>query len=350
MATRPKSVAPAFDALEARTALTGMGPMPTMPAAAIEGVASPAAGDVVGVTDPSLIKQGGTYYLFSSGPGIDIRASSDLTHWRKIGQVFIGGVPAWASASVPGTTGIWAPDVSFFAGQYHVYYAVSTFGGQRSVIGLATNATLDPSDPSYHWVDRGPVIDSRPGRDNFNAIDPNVSLDPAGGVWLTFGSQWSGIKQVRLDPATGKPLPAPVGGPRATGRTARPMALASNPGGIEAPFVFAHGDAYYLFASTGACCRGVRSTYRIEVGRSSSVNGPFLDRSGRRLGQGGGTVVLAGSGRWKGPGSNAVLADGGHDWLVYQAYDALNGGTPTLQVRPLTWTPDGWPVVGPPLF
>ena len=161
---------------------------------------------------------------------------------------------------MPRATQIWAPDISFFNGEYHLYYAVSSFGSQQSVIGLATNTTLNPSSPGYRWVDRGEVIASKPGHDNFNAIDPNVIIDAEGGVWLTFGSQWSGIKLLRLDPSTGLPF---------QGHATRLSSLASQPdhGLIEAPFVFRMGEFYYLFASSGTCCRGAASTYKIVVGR-----------------------------------------------------------------------------------
>jgi arabinan endo-1,5-alpha-L-arabinosidase len=303
--------------------------------------AAPNAGQVTGVTDPRIIRQGDTYYVFSTGPGIPIRASNDLTHWREIGQVF-ATVPAWALAEVPGATSIWAPDVSYFNGQYHLYYAISTFGSQRSVIGLATNRTLDPSAPAYQWVDQGEVIGSAPGQTNFNAIDPNLVIDPRSGLWLAFGSQWSGIKLLKIDPATGKRQNPSLG----------LVSLASRPGGapIEAPFVFERGGYNYLFVSFGTCCMGVNSTYKIMVGRSRSVTGPYLDRIGRPMTAGGGTLVLAGNARYHGPGHNAVLSDGGTDYLVYSAADALNQGASTLQVRPLFWTPSGWPVVGKPLF
>ena len=98
------------------------------------------------------------------------------------------------------------------------------------------------------------------------------------------------------------------------------------------------------------CCQGVNSTYKIVVGRSSSLTGPYVDRTGRPMTRGGGTLLLASSDRWRGPGSVGVLSDGGLDWLAYQAYDALDGGTPTLQVRPLAWTAAGWPVLGAPVF
>jgi len=86
------------------------------------------------------------------------------------------------------------------------------------------------------------------------------------------------------------------------------------------------------------------------LGRSRSIAGPYVGRDGRPMTRGGGTLVLAGDARDHGPGHNAILSDGGHDYLVYHAYDALNNGIPTLQIRPLSWTSDGWPVVGDPLF
>ena len=288
-----------------------------------------------------MIKQGDTYYVFSSGPGIPIRSSTDLIHWSAVGRVFGAEVPAWAEAAVPGATTTWAPDVSFFDGEYHVYYAVSTYGSQQSEIGLATNSTLDPTDPAYQWVDNGPIVASSPGS-RFNAIDPNIFQNGDGTVWLTFGSRWSGIEQLSIDPATGLPSSLP-GTPT--------KAIASRPGGgtIEAPFLFERGGWYYLFVSFGDAANGVKSTYKVMVGRSRSPNGPFVDRSGRPMTRGGGTLVLAGAGRWRGPGSNGVLADGGGDWMVLQAVDAGNQGAETLQVRPLIWTAAGWPVAGAPL-
>src|SRR5205823_8469839 len=165
---------------------------------------------------------------------------------------------------------------------------------------------------------------------------------PRSGVWLAFGSQWSGIKLVRIDPASGKPL----------GSAHALHAIASRPGGapIEAAFIFQRNGYYYLFASFDRCCMGAESTYKIMVGRSRSVTGPYSDRRHRAMTDGGGTLVLAGNARYHGPGHNAVFSEGGKDYLLYHTYDARDNGIPTLQIRPLSWTPDGWPSAGPPLF
>jgi len=112
---------------------------------------------------------------------------------------------------------------------------------------------------------------------------------------------------------------------------------------VEAAFLIRRGGEYYLFASYDYCCRGVNSTYYTVVGRSKSVQGPFKDRAGRSLLQGGGTVALSASDRWKGPGHCAVLQDAGVDYIVYHAYDAENNGRHTLRINRLDWR-GGWPV------
>src|SRR5262249_10247433 len=136
-------------------------------------------GDTEGVHDPVIIKEGDTYYVFCTGVGrgvpgvIPIRTSKDLRHWELAGTVF-DKLPEWATKEIPGGRGAWAPDISFFSGKYHLYYAVSTFGSRNSVIGLATNATLDPKSPRYKWEDEGMVLRSYQDKDDWNAIDPNL--------------------------------------------------------------------------------------------------------------------------------------------------------------------------------
>lgn len=295
------------------------------------------------VHDPAAIRVGDGYRVFSTGRGIPIGKSTDLIHWEDAGRVFPDALPAWVKEEIPGVRDLWAPDILHFGGSYHLYYSVSTFGSQRSCIGLATNVTLDPASPDYRWVDRGKVVESRPGVDDFNAIDPNVVLDEAGQPWLAFGSFWGGLKLIKLDPATGLRPPGD--------RTITSIAARPKPGAIEAPFLVRRGGFFYLFASVDYCCRGVDSTYKIAVGRSAAITGPYLDRDGRVMTDGGGTILLAGSGDVRGPGHNAVLLQPGPDGdlLFHHYYDAADRGMARLQVRPLRWTADGWPVAGEPL-
>ncbi|MET3725853.1 arabinan endo-1,5-alpha-L-arabinosidase [Sphingomonas trueperi] len=299
-------------------------------------------GAVAGVHDPAILKDGNTYYLFVTGhlgsaQGLlPLRTSTDLRHWTLRGASY-ATLPDWVRTAVPGATGIWAPDLSKAGNEYRLYYAVSTFGKNRSAIGLATAPRIDPAAPTANWVDRGPVVQSGPG-DDFNAIDPMPFGDNQGRAWLVFGSFWSGIKLIRIDPATGLRLSG----------DAPPRALAARPapGAVEAPYVIRHGAHYYLFVSFDFCCRGAASSYHTVVGRSSAPEGPYVDRAGRAMLAGGGTVVL-GSGqgtRFVGRGGASILQRRDGDFIVYHAYDTAHGGTPTLQIQRLGWTPDGWPV------
>jgi arabinan endo-1,5-alpha-L-arabinosidase len=299
-------------------------------------------GDVEGVHDPSIIKQQSTWYLFSTGPAkpghIPIRCSTDLRSWKLCGRVF-DELPIWATREIPGAKSAWAPDISYFDGVYRLYYAVSTFGHNDSAIGLATNKTLDSNSPEYKWVDNGMVMRSVSGRDDFNAIDPAWFLDEQGRQWLVFGSFWGGIKMRRVDSGSGQLSPADS---TLYSLAARPHA----PGeadAIEAPFVVRRDSFYYLFVSFDFCCRGVKSTYHVAVGRAPSITGPYLDASGKPMLEGGGTVLVAGTDRWRGPGHEAVLLGSPDDLLVFHAYDGVTGKS-ALRISTLTWD-DGWPHV-----
>ena len=316
-------------------------------------------GDVRDVPDPAIIRDGAVYYVFSTAPGIQIRRSRDLLEWELVGTVFEGALPEWAQDEVPGTEFPWAPDISFFNGQYHLYYSLSTFGGQRSVIALVTNRTLDPSSPDYRWVDHGKIIESNPGVDPFNAIDAAIVVDEEDRVWLSWGSFWGGIKMRRIDPATG----------RVSAEDSTTYSLAARDGvdavrgprgsqAVEGPYIIRHGEYYYLFVSFDACCRGAESTYNVRVGRSESVTGPYLDRDGVSMTEGGGTLVLAGTGEIAGPGHNSILTDEDRHYLVHHFVNIAEGpASPdaplaiprSLQIRPLYWVWDGWPIAGLPI-
>ena len=296
-------------------------------------------GDIRQVHDPSIIKEGNTYYVFSTRAGIAIRCSKDLIHWQLCGDVF-AHLPEWAVKDVPGLRGLWAPDVSYFNGRYYLYYSASTFGSNHSSIGLATNETLDPSSDKYRWVDQGKVIGSNID-DDWNAIDPNVVFDEHHQPWLAFGSFWGGIKLRKLEQATGKLSSQDQ---NLYSLASRPR-TSSSPGAIEAPNIIRKNDYYYLFVSFDLCCRGANSTYNIRVGRARRLTGPYIDRSGKAMIEGGGTLVVGGAGRWAGPGHCAVLREREGDHLVYHAYDTEWRGVPTLRISTLHWDSEGWPTV-----
>jgi arabinan endo-1,5-alpha-L-arabinosidase len=312
--------------------------------------ALPLSGDYAVTHDPSIGREGDMYYVFATTSNAEegqfpIRCSHDLLTWKLCGHVF-DKIPAWIHEVSPTTKELWAPDISYFEGKYHLYYAYSAFGVNTSGIALATNETLDPKSPKYHWRDEGLVLKSTLP-DDFNAIDPNIAFDDKGDPWLSFGSFWGGIKMRRIDPMTGKPA---SGDPKLYSLAARampPHADPPKPGlppdwqAIEAPFIVRHGDFYYLFVSFDLCCRSTKSTYRTMVGRSRAVTGPYLDADGKAMLQGGGTQLLMPNDRWLGPGGESVLQRPEGDILVFHAYDAVTG-KPALQISTLIWK-DGWP-------
>jgi arabinan endo-1,5-alpha-L-arabinosidase len=309
------------------------------------------SGDFWGTHDPSVIKAGDTWYVFATGLAphgqMAIRCSNDLQQWKLCGQV-LTEIPEWIRKESPGTKELWAPDISYFNGLFHLYYAYSLFGKNTSGIALLTNKTLDANRPDYKWVDEGLVLRSQ-AADDFNAIDPNLIIDTQGKAWLAFGSFWSGIKMRRIDPATGK-LFAGDSHLYSLASRARPKDAEPAPPGlppdweaVEAPFIIRHGDFYYLFVSWDLCCRGTKSSYRIMVGRSPHVTGPYIDAEGKSLADGGGTQLLSANHRWLGPGGQSLYVGDHQTVMVFHAYDAVSG-KPALQISTVGWK-DGWPKI-----
>ena len=307
----------------------------------------------ISVHDPVMAKQGDTYYLFCTGMGISVWSSKNLKEWKKEEPVF-SEAPVWAVKAIPTFKGhIWAPDISYYDGKYYLYYSVSAFGKNTSAIGLATNTTLDPLSPEYKWIDHGEVIQSYPGKTNWNAIDPNIVTDKKGTPYMSFGSFWDGLKLVKLSKDRMSIAESPENLPTIASRKKSPSAenppsVDDNPkdaGGnaIEAPFIFKKGKYYYLFASTDYCCKGPNSTYKMIVGRSKKVTGPYLDKNGVSMAQAGGTLLLEGDKNWYGVGHNSVYTFDNTDYLVYHGYDASDKGRSKLRIEKLSWDKKKWP-------
>jgi arabinan endo-1,5-alpha-L-arabinosidase len=297
------------------------------------GAAYPAPNAVTGavaVHDPSIVHApDGSYYLFGTHSRIRMLSSPDLLHFTEAGQAFTE-MPAWTAMYAKGD--LWAPDVSYHNGKYWLYYAASSFGKNTSAIGLATSTTAAPGS----WSDQGIVFSSQ-SSDNFNAIDPGLVVDASGKWWLSFGSFWGGISLIEIDPETGKQAP--------WNHTRYPLAHRPASPAIEAAFIFVHDRYYYLFVSFDQCCRGTQSTYHIAVGRSAGVTGPYFDRGGVAMSEGGGTILLSTHGRVAGPGGQVAMHDGGSDFLIYHYYDGNNHGARTLGINRIAWDSQKWPYI-----
>jgi arabinan endo-1,5-alpha-L-arabinosidase len=304
-------------------------------------------GDINPVHDPAVIKERNTYYVFCTGGRqgqgvIPVRTSTDMRTWKASGFV-LESLPEWATQEIPMARNAWAPDISFYSGEYHLYYSVSSFGSRNSAIGLATTRTLDRESPDFKWIDRGMVVRSFQDKDDWNAIDPNLVIENPASVWLTWGSFWGGIKMRRVDPQTGKLSTTDI---TLHSLSSRPREQPIG-GSVEAPSIVRHGDYWYLFVSFDRCCRGAQSTYNVVVGRSREITGPYVDRAGKPMTEGGGTIVIeATTATWRGPGHQALLNDGGRDYMFFHAYFGEGRGRGSaLQISTMIWE-GGWPRVG----
>jgi arabinan endo-1,5-alpha-L-arabinosidase len=269
------------------------------------------------IHDPSVIEVDGRFAAFGTGQqgpthgAIRVKTSPDGLAWTDAG-VIGKGPPEWAQAALGfKPLNVWAPSISRRGGTFFLYYCLSSFGDNASAIGLMTNtAFIDPFR-----------IDASEGR-----------------AWLAFGSFWSGIKLSELNPETGKLISA----------DGLPIAVASRRGGaIEASSLLEHDGKFYLFVSFDQCCKGVASTYNIRVGRADRIEGPYRDKDGKDMMDGGGALVLATTGRFIGPGGQEAVKTSKGDWLAYHYYDGEAFGASKLQFSPISWTADGWPELGP---
>lgn len=288
------------------------------------------------VHDPSIFKDGDTYYVVSTGAlkttddpgGIFIRKSEGTIggEWEAIGEI---SVPEWTKSY--NIAHLWAPHVVKKGDTFYLYYVASIFGTNNSAIGAAKTKT--PGDVDS-WKDLGPVLTSNPDEVEYNAIDPMVVKDK-GKWWIVFGSHFSGIHIQEL-----KNMTEPVGPVHSIASRAQTTQYNT----VEGPTIFKKGKYYYLVTSWDRCCAGLDSTYKMAIGRSESITGPYVDKKGVPLLEGGGTIILTSDGNQVGPGGQDYIKDRGREYLINHYYDGDANGIVRMQVRSLSWE-NGWPVL-----
>ncbi|ATC63526.1 hypothetical protein CMV30_05905 [Nibricoccus aquaticus] len=269
--------------------------------------------------DPSTMIRNtdGRYWIFTTGNGVWTMSSSNanFTDWRAENTVFPAGTwPSWINNYVSGFTGgFWAPDVIKIGSTYYCYYSCAG-NGAPAAIGLATATNL-----SGPWTDRGLIVAGN------NAIDPAIIRDGSN-MYMTYGNWQSGIDLIQLNATTGLRQ-----------GTSRWDLV---PGEVEAPYLIKNGSYFYLFFQRGLCCNGVNSSYYTQVARSTSITGPYLDKNGVSVLNGGGTTFLPNrDGRYIGPGHVGL----GEGKLTFHFYDGNDNGAAKLRITTLSWS-NGWPV------
>lgn len=302
--------------------------------------------DTVMVHDPVMAYENGTYYLLSTGMGVQWATSNDRKTWIVQATPFIENLPQWTQDSVPGFRNhVWAPDIIRWHDRWWLTYSCSTFGKNTSAIGLMSASALNGQ-----WQDEGCIVKSSDKRVNWNAIDSNITIDDNDTPWIVWGSFWDGIQLAQLDQTLHlASKPATIARryrPDDPNAAENPTSKFAGSNAIEAPFIFKHDGWYYLFVSWDYCCRGAKSNYRVAIGRSKNVDGPYLDRDGKPMLEGGGSLFLEGDKQeYEAAGHCAAYHFGEEDIFICHGYSLKLNGQSILIQRPIKWTSDGWPTL-----
>ena len=272
--------------------------------------------------DPSVIKVGKNYYLYSTGE--KIFKSSDLINWKFVRRVFEGKPrPSFVKVN-----SYWAPCITKQNNLYILYFALSVWGGiDTAGIGVATSKS--PEGP-FDIVGNGKLFNS--GEVGIkNSIDPYFIEDNEK-KYLIWGSFY-GIYGIELTK---------------DGTKVKNIKNKFKLGGkyFEAAYIFKRNKYYYLFASIGSCCEGDNSKYQTVVGRSDNLKGPYLSKNGGQMLSNQFTVLLSPNKKFVGPGHNSRIVKDKNKktWMLYHAY--LRGKTNigrTVCLDEVKWTKDNWP-------
>ena len=275
--------------------------------------------------DPTVIEgDDGYFYVYATENirNVPIHRSMDLVHWESVGIAFTDETrPTFEPKG-----NVWAPDINKIGDKYVMYYSMSKWGGEWTCgIGIAT-----ADKPEGPFTDRGMLFRSNEIGVQ-NSIDP-FYIDDNGKKYLFWGS-FRGIYAIEL---TGDGLALKKG--------EKPRQIAGT--AYEGTYIHKHDGYYYLFASIGSCCEGVKSTYTTVVGRSRSLFGPYLDKKGESMLDNHHEILIHKNEAFVGTGHNSeiVTDKAGNDWMLYHAVSIANPEGRVLMLDQVHWK-DGWPFV-----
>ena len=277
--------------------------------------------------DPTVVRgKNGKFYAFSTmkDGNVPVYQSDNLANWTFIGN-------AYTPANVPRfvkDAGIWAPDANYIKNKYVLYFSMSTWGGEWDCgIGRSTATKAEGlySNSKLLFTSREIGVQ--------NSIDP-VVYQEGSRKYLIWGS-FRGIYITELT-SDGLELMDKTDIQKIAGTA------------YEGIYIHKHDGYYYMFGAWGSCCEGLNSSYRVVVGRSKSLYGPYLDKSGGRMLDNHHEVILKGNDRVKGCGhtSQIFTDDKGQDWILYHGYDVSdpNAGR-KMYLDQVNWDEDGWPKI-----
>lgn len=282
---------------------------------------------VIGQTmaDPTIIKgDDGYFYVYAteSKKQLPIYRSQNLTDWEYVGAAFS---PEERPDFVEGAA-IWAPDVTKVGDKYVMHFSMSTWGGEWEC-GIGSAWADSPAGP-FHDA-RKMFVSNEVGVQN--CIDP-FYIEENGKKYVFFGS-FHGIHALEL---TADGLSVKSG--------SKPRKVAGS--AYEGTYILKRDGYYYLFASEGTCCEGLKSSYHTVVGRSKKLMGPYVDRNGRKMLDNHHETILQKNDGFVGPGHNSeiVTDKDGQDWILYHAFEARAPKSRKLMLDRVNWR-DGWPEI-----
>lgn len=290
--------------------------------------------------DPTVIRAGNEFYLYVTSDRVRGYRSTDLITWNRINGNVSEVFTTKPNFTGESNAGMWAPDINYFDGKYVMYYSMSVWGG-GATCGIGIGVCAQPGGPFLP-----PAGNSNGKLFVSSEIGVHNSIDPCfyeenGKRYLFWGS-FNGIYMTELT----------ENGMAVKDKTKKTKVAGNS---FEATYIHKRGNYYYLFASVGACCEGMSSSYKIVVGRSENLAGPYLSKTGTDMKNYDAwnptnyqPVVLRGDAVFGGPGHNSriITDDNGVDWMIYHSY-ADNGNTNRqLMLDKVEWDANGWPVVG----
>lgn len=275
--------------------------------------------------DPSIIKgEDGYFYLYATEDirNLPIHRSKDLVNWEFLGTAFTDE----NRPDFEPNGGIWAPDINKIGDKYVLYYSMSVWGGEWTC-GIGCAVSDRPEGP---FKDCGMMFRSN-GIKVQNSIDP-FYIEDNGHKYLFWGS-FRGIYAIELS-EDGLSLKS----------GSSPVQIAGT--AYEGTYIHKRGGYYYMFASIGSCCEGLKSTYTTVVGRSTSLFGPYLDKKGQSMMDNHHEILIHKNDSFVGTGHNSEIVsdNAGTDWLFYHAVSVANPDGRVLMLDKIDWI-DGWPSV-----
>ena len=297
--------------------------------------------------DPSMVRFEDGYALMTTNNQLSLWTSEDMVSWKSHGKTMTA-FPQWIYSYAPTMEDVWAPDIYKFDDKFRVYYCGSVFGKRTSAIGYTESFSMVPGTSGYGWTDRGHVFHTV-ASDKYNAIDADVIRTSSGEYWMAFGSFGLGIQLIKRDGTSGYQ----ASDDKTVYNIARRTSTASG-GAVEGPSLIEHDGKFFLFTAWDKCCmQGAdieQTTYKTAMGRADKVTGPYYDKAGKDLAQGGGTILMERYGRYVGPGGGEPFQDINRVRFVHHYYDNDGDKYNHIHIRDVVFTDDNWAEMGQPFL